>query len=235
MSDENAIELTGVARRFGHRWVLRGLDANVRVGEAVALVGRNGCGKTTLLRILSTTLRPHRGTARIFGYDVKTHSDDVREHVGLLGHNAGLYDDLSAFENLVFAQRMFGFDPDTKVIEGALERVGLGGFRNDRARGFSSGMRRRLSLARIVLRRPKLLLLDEPFASFDEEGIERVYEIVREVVAAGGAAFIATHDLARARPVIDRVVRMEEGKLLAVPQERQDDYAAALRVLEGGA
>jgi heme ABC exporter ATP-binding subunit CcmA len=235
VSDEYAIELTGVARRFGHRWVLRGLDERVRAGEAVALVGRNGSGKTTLLRILSTTLRPHRGTARIFGYDVSKQSDDVREHVGLLGHSAGLYDDLTAFENLAFAQRMFGHSAEPKPIDEALERVGLAAFRDDRARGFSSGMRRRLSLARIMLRRPKLLLLDEPFASFDEEGIERVYEIVREVVAAGGSAFIATHDLTRAKPVIDRVVRIEDGKLVQVPNDRQDDYAAALRIIDGGA
>jgi heme ABC exporter ATP-binding subunit CcmA len=235
VSDTYAIELSGVARRFGHRWVLRGLDQQVRAGESVALVGRNGSGKTTLLRILSTTLRPHRGTARIFGYDVSKQSDDVREHVGLLGHNAGLYDDLSAYENLAFAQRMFGNAAEPKPIENALERVGLAAYRDDRARGFSSGMRRRLSLARILLRRPKLLLLDEPFASFDEEGIERVHDVVRDVVAAGGAAFIATHDLARARPVIDRVVRIEEGKLQAVPQDRQDEYASALRIIDGGA
>ncbi len=235
MSDNYAIELSGVARRFGHRWVLRGLDEKVRAGEAVALVGRNGSGKTTLLRILSTTLRPQRGTAKIFGYDVAKQSDEVREHVGLLGHNAGLYDDLTAFENLEFAQRMFGNEPTPNPIHEALERVGLKDHTNERARGFSSGMRRRLSLARVLLRRPKLLLLDEPFASFDVEGIERVYEIVREVVAAGGSAFIATHDLARAQPVIDRVVRIEDGKLHQVSQANQHEYAEALRVIDGGA
>src|SRR5438477_5315885 len=174
------------------------------VGEAVALVGRNGSGKTTLLRILCTTLRPHRGSAKIFGKDVVKDSDAVRDFVGVLGHTAGLYDDLTAVENLLFAQRMYGLEAEQAPIRAALERVGLADHMDDRARAFSSGMRRRLSLAKLLLRKPRLLLLDEPFASFDEEGIERVYEVVREVVSSGGAALIATHDLSRARPIIDR-------------------------------
>lgn len=208
-----ALRLDNVARRFGRRWVLRGITLDIRAGESVALMGRNGCGKTTLLRVIATALRPSRGNGSVFAHDLVRDTDDVRACIGVLGHHSGLYDDLTAFENLQFATRMYGMDTSRAQIEAVLEEVGLGHELKERVRGFSAGMRRRLALARLLLRPPKLLLLDEPYAAFDQHGIDQVNAYVRTIVNAGGAALIATHDLARARGVAERVVRIVDGRI----------------------
>lgn len=201
-----------LARRFGRRWVLRGVDLSVARGEIVALTGRNGSGKTTLLRICATALAPSRGSAAVFGHDVVDAGGSVREHVGVLGHAAGLYDDLTAAENLVFAQRMSGGSHDPATIEPALAGVGLAEVSRERVRGFSAGMRRRLALARLILRPPRLLLLDEPYAAFDTDGIARVNAFARDVANAGGAVVIATHDLGRGRDVFTRRIHIHDGR-----------------------
>ena len=211
-----AIEVRAVTRRFGSRWVLRGVDLQVACGSIVALTGRNGSGKTTLLRILSTLLRPTRGTVFAFGVDAVAHPDTARARLGFLAHNPGIYDDLTADENLSFAQRMYGLSPDPSQRTAIIERVGLAEARTERTRGFSSGMRRRLALGRILLRPPALLLLDEPYASFDAEGIELVNDVTRETAARGGAVIIATHDMDRASAVVDAQVDIHDGIIRAM-------------------
>lgn len=206
-----ALLIEGVAKRFARRWVLRGVDLRVDPGEIVALTGRNGSGKTTLLRICATAIRPTRGVGRVFGHDLVAAADEVRRRVGLLGHGAGLYDDLTAAENLQFSVRMAGRHADSAAIAGALDRVGLGVESAERVRGFSAGMRRRLALARLLLRPPDLLLMDEPYASFDTDGIRLVNAFARETAARGGAVIVATHDLARGQGTFDRRVHVEAG------------------------
>ncbi|HEX6307864.1 MAG TPA: heme ABC exporter ATP-binding protein CcmA [Longimicrobiales bacterium] len=208
-----AVRLDGVARRFGEQWVLRGVDLAVAPGEVVAMTGRNGSGKTTLLRIIAALLRPSRGTAAVFGHDTIREPDAVRPHIGLLGHNTGLYDQLTAAENLVFSLRMAGRPADHVAISDVLERVGLPHAARQTVRGFSAGMRRRLGLARLLLRPPTVLLLDEPYASFDPDGIELVNGFGAQVAADGGAVLLATHDMARALDIMTRHVHVERGRL----------------------
>jgi heme exporter protein A len=208
-----AVQLTGVARRFARRWVLRGLDLTIHRNECVAVMGRNGSGKTTLLRVLSTLLRPSRGNGIVFGSDLLRDANEVREHVGLLAHQPGLYDQLTAAENLRFALRMMGQEANVARIDAVLDRVGLLHERKELVRGFSAGMRRRLALGRIMLRKTQLLLLDEPYAAFDADGIVLVNAFAREIVSAGGAAIIVTHDLERARTAVDRTVTIVDGRI----------------------
>jgi len=207
-----ALELTGITRRFGRRWALRGVDLRLEAGEAVALLGHNGSGKTTLLRILSTAIRPTHGSGRIFGHDLVREAGQVRESIGVLGHTPGIYGDLTAAENLRFALRMLGRRPDEGEIGRALAAVGLARETDTRARYFSAGMQRRLSLARLMLRRARLVLLDEPYAAFDVDGIERMNAFLLTLKAQGCAVVVATHDLARALPVVDRAIRLAEGR-----------------------
>jgi heme exporter protein B len=221
-----ALELERVAQRFGKSWVLRGCSLTVAPGEAVALLGSNGAGKTTLLRIAATLLRPTRGEGRALGRDLRREAAAVREEVGLLGSSAALYEDLTAAENLRFACRVRGAPADEARIARVLEEAGLADRAEVRVRELSSGMRRRVGLARLLLHPPRLLLLDEPYASFDADGVERVNALAARVKEAGGAVLIATHDLPRAVPVVDRVLRLEDGVLLEVPHEPAPASAA---------
>jgi heme exporter protein A len=209
----DGLVLEGIARRFGRKWALRGASVRIEAGTALALMGHNGSGKTTLLRIVATSLRPTRGEGRVLGYDLVRDAGSIRENVGVLYHTPGVYGDLSARENLEFARRMWGGRTVAGVDE-ALERVGLTHVAKERAAGFSSGMTRRLALARLVMRPPRILLLDEPYASFDADGIELVNELVREAADRGGIALIATHDPERSAGVVDGVVTLQEGRVV---------------------
>lgn len=214
-----AVSLTGLARRFGQRWVLRGVDLEVAPGEIVGLTGRNGSGKTTLLRVCAGLLRPTRGSGRVFGRDLVEEAAELRGRVGVLAHEAGVYANLTASENLAFSLRMAGQVPDSARIEQALEKVRLHAERDARTRGFSAGMKRRLALARLVLNPPSLLLLDEPYASFDADGIQLVNAFAVEVARGGGAVLVATHDLTRGLAILQRYVEMSDGKLRPVEVE----------------
>ncbi|HUH12820.1 MAG TPA: heme ABC exporter ATP-binding protein CcmA [Longimicrobiales bacterium] len=210
-----ALELDALARRYGRRWALRGVSARVEPGEVVGLIGRNGSGKTTLLRIVATLVRPTRGDARVWGHDLRREREEVRTLVALLGHTTGLYEDLTAEENLRFAARMRGLDLPPPALRSMLARVGLAHEHDRRVRTFSAGMRRRLALGRLFLSPPRLLLLDEPYAAFDPEGVAMLERFVHELAEAGGAALIATHDVPRATRLVDRFIRLEAGRVVA--------------------
>jgi len=232
-----AVELNAVAHRFGRRWALRGVSLRVAAGEALAVMGHNGSGKSTLLRVVATLLRPTRGAGSVFGHDLVGDAGAVRAAVGLLGHAPGLYDDLTAVENLAFAARMLGRPGDRGALLAALEATGLPPdvAAGERARSLSSGMRRRVALARTLLQRPRLLLLDEPYNSFDAAGVALVNELVGETRARGGAALLVTHELGRAEGVCDRIAELEGGLLRAPSDAGEAAPPAARRArLAGG-
>jgi heme exporter protein A len=210
-----AVELSGIAQRLGSRWALRGVTCKVAPGELVAIVGHNGSGKTTLLRVVATALRPTKGVGRVFGFDLASEADAVRGVTSLLTFATGLYDDLSAAENLEFAQQMAGQPRDRKAIERALERVGLRADIHGKVRTFSSGMQRRVALARLYMRPANLLLLDEPYNSLDAGGVELIDELLIDVRQRGGSALVVLHDLERGRAMFDRVLELREGKVAA--------------------
>lgn len=224
--------MTSVTRRFGRRWALRGVSLTIARGEVVGVEGHNGSGKSTLLRILSTAIRPTGGTAQVFGDDVVRNADAVRAQVAFLTHYPGLYDDLSAEENLRFACRMLGID-NARIPE-VLARVGLEREGREVVRTFSAGMQRRLSLARLLLQRPRLLLLDEPYNNFDPAGIALVNDVVREVRREGGAAMIVLHDRHSAGDLLDRVTRLRQGVVHESAEDERVPGEPLLQSLVGG-
>jgi heme exporter protein A len=206
------LKLQGLARRFGARWALRGITLHVQPGEVVGIMGHNGSGKSTLLRVVSTALRPSAGEGWVFGHHLLREAVAVRRHIGFLAHAAGLYEDLTADENLIFAARMFGVDESG--IAPVLDRVGLTGVRHERVRGYSAGMQRRLALARLMLGVPRLLLLDEPYNNFDTQGIELVNHVIREARDRGGSALVVLHDRRQGEHVLDRVIELGRGVIV---------------------
>ena len=213
-SEQFALKLEGLARRFGTRWALRGITLDVRPGEVVGIMGHNGSGKSTLLRVIATVLRPSAGDGWVFGNHLIRNAVDVRRHIRFLAHTPGLYEDLTAAENLRFAAQMFG------VVESGipyvLERVGLGKAQDERVRGFSAGMQRRLALARLILGSPRLLLLDEPYNNFDPQGVELVNEVIQEARRDGGSALVVLHDRRQGERVLDRVAELGNGVVVGV-------------------
>lgn len=190
----------------------------VAAGEVLGIEGHNGSGKSTLLRIISTSMRATDGSVQLFGRDIRQHADWARSQVALMSFTPGLYDDLTARENLVFAANMLG--RGHAGIDAVLERVGLRNESSEKVRTFSSGMQRRLALGRLLLQAPRVLLLDEPYNSFDRAGVALVNEVVREVIAAeGGTAVIVLHDRHSAGGLLDRVLTMHQGRF-------QDDTAS---------
>jgi heme ABC exporter ATP-binding subunit CcmA len=220
---ERAIAVSGLGKRFGTLWVLRGITLQAHRGEVVGLMGPNGSGKSTALRIIGTLLRPNAGTATVHGLDVVRDAGAIRAQVGYLAHTPGLYEDLTARENLRFAADMLGLR-DRRLDE-VLDQVSLTRVADERVRGFSAGMQRRLALARLILRRPKVLLLDEPYSNLDTEGVEVVNRIISSVVADDGVALVALHELAPARGVLDRTLTIVEGRISQPTQSAVASFA----------
>lgn len=205
MSAVPVIDATQLARRFGRRWAFARVDLQVPQGERLLVLGANGSGKTTLLRTLATALVPSHGQLKLFGQDMPKQAGRVRARVGLLSHHTGLYEDVSARDNLGLMAHLM--DKTGVALGPLLDRVGLED-RPDPIRTYSAGMRKRLSLALLLLKGPELVLLDEPFAALDPSGMDDVAGLVRELP---GTVLIASHQVQRAATLCDRAVLLDGG------------------------
>ena len=206
-----AVALEHVTRVFGVTPALVRVDLRIERGETVFLRGANGAGKSTLLRVLATLVSPTYGSGRVLGFDLELHRDEIRSSIEFMGHRTRLYEDLTALENLRFACRLYGLP--TEGAGGALDRAGLHDVAGERVRGFSQGMRQRVAVARASLRRPDLLLLDEPYAGLDTAARKAVDELVRATAGRGGTAIVATHDPGH-EDLATRTLFMQDGRLL---------------------
>ncbi len=215
MNDRSApaVRLDTVSKRLGWTWALRAIQLRVDRGSSVAVIGPNGAGKTTLLRVLATLLKPTSGTGAVLGIPLRDGAEAIRARVGLLSSRGHLYGDLSALENLRFAAWMGGVSVDEARLRAALAKVGLDQVSEQRAREFSSGMQKRLAFATLLMRRLDLVLLDEPYANLDSDGIRMVDDFVDEWRAGGGTVLLATHRRGLAVRKADRVAVLQAGCL----------------------
>lgn len=216
MNDVPAIRLSGLTRRMGNQLVLRGVDLEVAAGRLVVLRGGNGAGKTTLLKVLATRLRPTGGSARLFGHDVLKEAAEVRSRIGLLSVMGGSYPVLSARENLHIAADLSG--KDRQGVEGLLDLVGLSSAADKYVRTYSSGMKKRLGLARLMLMDPDLWLLDEPYAALDDAGKRLVDEVVSGARQQGRTLLMASHESDRDALRPDAVLQLDDGRLKLAPE-----------------
>ena len=219
-AESPALELSGLSRRYGAHFVLRDVNLRVSRGRVVVLRGGNGAGKTTLLRVLSTRLRPSRGGGRVFGFDLATQGHEIRKRVAYLNVLGGAYGTLTAQENLAFSATLYGKRLNREEVAARLEQVGLGNAQDKLVRTFSSGMKKRLGVARLLLADADLWLLDEPYAALDESGKTLIEDLVRDAKAEGRTVIMASHDLGRSRGLADSVLGLENGRLsLYTPQD----------------
>ena len=180
-------------------------------GACLALLGRNGAGKTTLLRILGGLSKAAKGRVAILGQDARAES--TRQRIGLLGHGIGVYEELSAYENLRLFGRLYRVeDPRTTAMEW-LERTGLERVSDGLVREFSRGMRQRLAVARAFLHNPSLLLLDEPFTALDDRAIKVLQDLLKAHLAEGRTIIMSTHQLREALELATDVALINRGKL----------------------
>ena len=211
-----AVVTSDLARLFVGNPALAGVSLRIEAGRAVALVGANGAGKTTLLRVLATAIRPTIGSAEVDGYDVVRHADIVRGRIAYLSHATGLYEDLTARENLAFAATMLGTPEPVMRVDSALRDVSLADRADDRVRDLSAGMRKRVALGRILLGNASLVLLDEPYAALDADGMGMVDDLLAAWRQAGVSVVVASHGMERASSFIDAFVTLERGLVAAV-------------------
>jgi heme exporter protein A len=212
---EWAIETHGLTKRYGYRPVLNGVDLSVKAGEFLVLFGPNGAGKSTLIRILCTLMRPSGGTAKVAGYNLVDDPDSVRASIGLVSHSSYLYEDLTAVENMRFFLRMRGIDAIERRTREALQMTGLEPAKANQVRTFSTGMRKRLCLARIVAAPPPILFLDEPYSGLDAAGMDMLNRFLSRLKTAGHTVFMATHHRELGLATGDRALYLEGGRLRA--------------------
>jgi heme exporter protein A len=217
-----AIELRGVARRYGERYALDDVSVSVPAGATLVVFGPNGAGKSTLLRVLATLLRPHGGEAIVLGEPLPDNEWAVRGRVGLLAHEALLYRDLSARENLRFHARLHRVGEER--VEELLERMRLAGRADDPVRTLSRGLLQRVAVCRAVLHDPPLLLLDEPRANLDPAAAELIEPLIGR--DSGRTRVVTSHDPAGGLAEADLALGLRDGRVaLSAPAGEVDPGA----------
>lgn len=209
------IEVQDLTKRFNGKTVLNGIDFQVKEGEIFGYLGPNGAGKTTTMRIILGLLKPASGRALVFGKELGD-NDDLRRRVGVLLENDGLYERLSAYENLNYYAQLYSVSDIEGTIKNLLDFVGLSDRQNDRVGVFSKGMKRRLALARSIIHDPEVLFYDEPSAGLDPEAQKMVRDLILRLSGERGrTVFLNSHDLDEVQRVCSKIAILQRGEIKA--------------------
>ena len=210
----SAIRVRGLEKSFNELHVLRGVDLDVDRGSIFALLGSNGAGKTTVVRILATLLRADAGTAEVHGFDVATRAGDVRESISLTGQFAAVDEILTGRENLVLVARLRHLKGTGAIVEQLLARFQLTDAADRKVSTYSGGMRRRLDIAMSLIGDPPVVFLDEPTTGLDPEARLEVWQAVRDLAAGGTTVLLTTQYLDEAEQLADRIAILHGGRII---------------------
>ena len=211
----NSIQVNGLQKSYEQLNVLKGVDLAVEKGSIFALLGSNGAGKTTIVKILTTLLKYDGGTAAVNGFDVASKPDDVRQSISLTGQFAAVDEILTGRENLVMIARLRHLKNPRQVADDLLNRFGLTDAADRRVSTYSGGMRRRLDIAMSLVGKPQLIFLDEPTTGLDPEARIEVWKTVKELADNGTTVFLTTQNLEEAEQLADRIAILHEGRIIA--------------------
>ncbi|MET8121076.1 ATP-binding cassette domain-containing protein [Micromonospora sp. NPDC005189] len=209
-----AIHVQGLEKSYKELRVLRGVNLDVARGSIFALLGSNGAGKTTVVKILSTLLKADTGTARVNGFDVATQAADVRESISLTGQFAAVDEILSGRENLVLVARLRHLKDPGAIADDLLGRFSLTEAGRRRVATYSGGMRRRLDIAMSLIGNPSVIFLDEPTTGLDPEARIEVWQAVKELAAGGTTVLLTTQYLEEAEQLADRIAILHQGRII---------------------
>ena len=207
--------MQGIEKSYKDLHVLKGVDLEVARGSIFALLGSNGAGKTTMVRILSTLLRPDAGTATVLGFDVTTDAQRVRESISLTGQFAAVDEVLSGRENLVLVAKLRHLKEPGKIADDLLARFDLVDAGARKAATYSGGMRRRLDIAMSLIGNPPIIFLDEPTTGLDPEARIEVWQVVAELAEQGTTVLLTTQYLDEAEQLADRIAILHQGRIIA--------------------
>ncbi len=209
-----AIHVQGLEKSYKTLEVLRGVDFDVARGSIFALLGSNGAGKTTVVRILSTLLKADAGTAGVYGFDVATQAADVRESISLTGQFAAVDEVLSGRENLVLVARLRHLKDPGAIADDLLDRFSLTDAAARKVSTYSGGMRRRLDIAMSLIGDPPVIFLDEPTTGLDPQARVEVWQTVKELAEHGTTVLLTTQYLDEAEQLADRIAILHEGRII---------------------
>lgn len=213
-----AIEASHLSKRFRDVAALGDVSFTVNEGETFGYLGPNGAGKTTTIRILTGISPPTSGSASIFGHDIVSDTIAARQSMGIVSETSNVYDDLTAWQNMLFSAELYHVDPATRKKKAAelLSTFGLYERRDSKAHGFSKGMKRRLTLAMGLVSSPRLLFLDEPTSGLDVESNMIIRGVVTDLVRDGVTVFLTTHNIGEANLMCDRVAIINRGTIAVI-------------------
>jgi ABC-2 type transport system ATP-binding protein len=212
---EKAIEVNGLRKSFKDTEVLKGVDFEVKRGEIFALLGSNGAGKTTVVKILTTLLKQDSGTATLNGFDVASKPENVRQAISLTGQFAAVDEILTGRENLIMIAKLGYLKNPRQVADDLLIRFGLTDAAHRKPSAYSGGMRRRLDIALSLVGKPQIIFLDEPTTGLDPEARIEVWKIVKELADGGTTVVLTTQYLEEAEQLADRIAILHEGRIIA--------------------
>ncbi|WHY72009.1 ABC transporter ATP-binding protein [Fictibacillus enclensis] len=210
-----SIQVKGLQKSYKNLHVLKGVDFEVEKGSIFALLGSNGAGKTTIVRILSTLLKPDSGTAAVNSFDVVSDPENVRQSISLTGQFAAVDEVLTGRENLIMIARLRHLEQPRQVADDLLQRFGLTEAADRRASTYSGGMRRRLDIAMSLIGKPQIIFLDEPTTGLDPEARIEVWKVVKELADSGTTVFLTTQYLEEAEQLADQIAILHEGRVIA--------------------